>query len=82
MTELFSVQTIGEATLILIGAIVIGYVVTKVWPKRHNPQLFGTLIAIAVVGGLAYIGNMAAGIALALLIAAALVFGALAIGLG
>ena len=82
MTELFDMRLIGEATLICIGAVVVGYIINRVWPKRYNPQLFATLIAIGLVGALAYIGNSAAGIALVVLILAALGFGALAIGMG
>jgi len=82
MLDWLDTRTLGEATLILVGAIVIGYFISKMWPKRMNPQLFGTLAAIALVGALAYIGNAGAAVALVVLIGAALVFGALAIGFG
>jgi len=82
MAELFDMRTLGLATLICIGAIAVGYVIARIWPKRHNPQLFATLIAIALVGALAYAGVTAAGLALVVLILAALAFGAMAIGFG
>ena len=58
---------LGEATLITVGAIVLGYVVSMLWPKTHNPQLFGFLAAVTLVGGLAYAGMAGASLALLLL---------------
>ncbi len=74
-------RLIGEATLILIGAIVLGYVVSRIWPKRANPQLFGTLAAFALVGALSYLGNAAAGVALAVLIGLLVLFGIAAVAM-
>ena len=51
-----------------VGAIVLGYVVSMVWPKSHNPQLFGFLAAVTLVGGLAYVGFAGAAMALVVLI--------------
>jgi hypothetical protein len=69
-----SPQTLGAAVLITVAAVVVGYVVTKVWPKAHNPQLFGFLAAIALVGALAYAGSAGATIAILFV----LIIGALA----
>lgn len=81
MTSWLDTQLIGEVTLVIVGAVVLGYIVSRIWPKRANPKLFGTLAAFAVVGGLSYLGNAAAGIALYILIAALLVFGIAAVAL-
>lgn len=64
----FSSRTFAEATLIAIAAIVVGYVVRRFWPKGANPDLFGTLVAIALVAGLAYLGSTGAGVALVFII--------------
>ncbi|MDX2288325.1 MAG: hypothetical protein NW217_05825 [Hyphomicrobiaceae bacterium] len=74
-------RLIGEATLILIGAIVLGYVVSRIWPKSANPQLFGTLAAFALVGALSYMGVAGAGVALAVLVALLVLFGIAAVAL-
>lgn len=63
-TSWLSSQTIGEAVLISVGAIVLGYVVALYWPKQHSPSLFGSLAAITVVGFLAYLGNSGAVVAI------------------
>lgn len=68
----FSSKTVGLAVLISIAAIVIGYVVSVLWPKDHNPSLFGFLAAIAFVGGLAAAGNTAATMAILIVILASL----------
>ena len=59
---------IGEASLIMIGAIIFGFIVARAWPKSLNPKLFGALATFAVVAGLSYIGSAAAGMALVVLI--------------
>jgi hypothetical protein len=64
-----SPRTLGAAVLITVAAVVVGYVVTKVWPKAHNPQLFGFLAAITLVGGLAYAGSTGATIAIVFVLA-------------
>ena len=61
-------QILGEATLTTVGAILLGYVVALIWPKSHNPQLFGFLAAVTLVGGLAYFGFAGAAIALVVLL--------------
>lgn len=60
----FSSRTFAEATLISIGAVVVGYIVRRIWPRGANPELFGTLTAIALVAVLAYMGSTGAGVAL------------------
>ncbi len=67
-TSWFSTQILGEAVLISVGAIVIGYLVALYWPKEHNPSLFGSLAAIALVGALAYLGNAGAALAIFIVI--------------
>ena len=62
--EWMSSRMIGEAALISVGAFVLGYVVSMVWPKAHKPQLFGVLAAITLLAGLAYIGSQAATLAI------------------
>ena len=79
MPEWLDTRTLGEMALIAIGAIVLGYVISKIWPKQHNPGLFGTLAALTLVGGLAYMGNTAAALALGLLIVLAVSAAALGI---
>lgn len=68
MEGFFDPRFIGEAALIMIGAIILGAVVASLWPKKSNPKLFGTLATFAVVAGMSYFGNAAAGMALVVLI--------------
>ena len=75
-------RIIGEATLISVGAIGLGYLVSKIWPARLNPQLFGTLAAFLLVGGLTYAGSTGGALALALLVVLGLLFGLAAITFG
>ena len=65
-------RTVGLAVLIAIAAFVIGYVVALVWPKAHNPQLFGFLAAVGFVAALAAAGNTAAAMAIIIVVVAAL----------
>lgn len=74
-------RVIGEATLIGVAAVAIGYLVSKIWPKSANPQLFGSLAAFLLVGGMAYLGSTGAGIALIVLIIVAVVLGIAALAL-
>lgn len=60
-------QFIGEIALITVGAVMLGFIVFKLWPKPLNPQLFAYLVPFSVVGGLAYLGSSAAAVALVLL---------------
>ena len=66
--DIFSIRTLGEATLISVAAIIVGFVVSKIWPKHQSPQLFGALAATLLVGGLAYLGSAGAGLSLVILI--------------
>jgi hypothetical protein len=66
--EWFDMRLVGEATVILVGALVFGYALGRLWPKRLHPEFFGTLAALAVVGALAWWGSQAAGLALVVLI--------------
>ncbi len=79
--EWLDTRIIGEATLIVIGAIVLGYVVSRLWPKKSQPQLFGTLAAFALVAGLSYMGSAAAGMALVVLLVLLVIWGIAAISL-
>lgn len=66
-------KALGQATLIAVGAIVVGLLVRRVWPSRMNPVLFGTLAGLAVVAGLAALGVPTAGLVLWAAIAVAAV---------
>lgn len=72
-------RRLGEATLIAVGAIVVGFLVRRVWPRSMNPLLFGWLAALAVVAGLAYAGVKSAALVLWLFLAATLLLGVLAL---
>ncbi|MBU1210245.1 MAG: hypothetical protein KJ587_03110 [Alphaproteobacteria bacterium] len=72
MDNLLDPRFLGEAALIMIGAIVLGFIVSRFWPKAANPKLFGALATFAVVAGLSYLGNAAAGLALVVLIVMAI----------
>lgn len=74
--------TLGEATLIACGAILVGFMVRRMWPRSMNPLLFGWVAATAVVAGLAYAGVQSAGLVLWLFIGAAVLLGILAVALG
>lgn len=73
MEGLFDPRLLGEAALIMIGAIILGFVVASLWPKKSNPKLFGALATFGVVAGLSYFGNAAAGLALVVLILIAII---------
>ena len=75
-------RTLGEATLIACGAIMIGFLVRRMWPRSMNPLLFGWVAATAVVAALAYAGVPSAALVLWLFIAAAVLLGILAVVLG
>lgn len=72
-------RVLGESTLIAIGAIFIGFLVRRVWPRSMQPLLFGWLAATGVVAALAYFGVSSAGIVLWLFIGAAVLLGLLAL---
>jgi amino acid transporter len=64
----WSGRIFGEAILITIAAVVIGYIIARMWPKDQNPSLFGSLAAMALVGGLAAAGMPAAILAIILVL--------------
>lgn len=68
MEALTDPRTLGEVALVTVGAIMFGYFVFKIWPKRLNPILFGFLATFLVAGGLAYLGVASAAVALILLV--------------
>ena len=70
----WSGRIVGEALLISIAAFLVGYVVSRVWPKDQNPQLFGSLAAMAFVGGLAAAGMPAAVLAIVLVLGLGVLF--------
>lgn len=72
-------RALGAALLITVAAVVIGYVASKVWPKTYNPPLFGFLLAVAFVGGLAFADVSGAGLAIMLVLAIAIIMAALGI---
>lgn len=57
-------RAMGQATLIAVGAIVVGFIVRRMWPKSMNPTLFGALAAVAMVAALASMGVPTAGVVL------------------
>jgi hypothetical protein len=75
-------KQLGEATLIAIGAIILGTVVWRLWPKSASPALFGSLAALGLIAGLAYMGVSSAGLVLWLAIAAVVLIGGLALVTG
>ena len=77
-TGWFATHLLGEAILIMAGAVIAGYCVASLWPESQSPQLFGVLTALAVVGGLSYMGVAGAGVALLFLVIVAV----LAVSLG
>lgn len=68
MEGLLDPRFLGEATLIIIGAVILGFIIARIWPKSLNPKLFGALAAFGAVAALAYFGSAAAGLALVVLI--------------
>ena len=74
-------RSLWLATLIAVGAIIVGFVVRRMWPRSMNPTLFGALAAVGVVAALAALGVPTAGLVLwaaiavaALLLVLAIVF--------
>ena len=72
-------KQLGLATLIAVGAILVGFIVRRMWPRSMNPPLFGWLAATAVVAALAYLGVPGAALVLWLFIGAAVLLGILAL---
>lgn len=56
-----SSQNYGLGTLIVIGALVVGYCVYRLVPEKHFPLVAGVLSADAVIAGLALWGIGVAG---------------------
>ena len=75
-------KQMGLAVLIFVGATFIGVVVSRMVPRDKGPTLFGTLAALTVVGGLAYIGVEAAAYILWVFVAGAILLGAFALMTG
>jgi hypothetical protein len=75
-------QQMGLAVLIFVSATFIGVVVSRMVPRDKGPTLFGTLAALAVVGGLAYLGVEAAAYILWIFLAGAILLGAFALFTG
>ena len=69
-------RQLGLATLIIIAALVLGVGVASKVPRERGPNFFGTLAALALVGGLAFLGVEAAGAALWIVLLLALLLGA------
>ncbi len=69
VADWFSGRVLGEAALLAVAAVVLGYVVWRLWPKPFAAQLFGVLAATAFLGGMAYIGSKGAALAIVLLVA-------------
>lgn len=79
-TDLFSdPKQMGAAVLIFVAAVFIGVAVSRLVPRDKGPTLFGTLAALAFVGGLSYLGVEAAGYLLWLFIAGAVLIGLFAL---
>jgi len=72
-------RQLGLATLIAVGAIVFGIMVSRIWPRFMNPVLFGWLASAALLGALTYMGVETAGFVLLLLIGVAVLIGILAL---
>jgi hypothetical protein len=82
-TDLFTdPKQMGAAVLILVSALFVGVAVSRIVPRDKGPTLFGTLAALALVGGLSYMGVEAAGYVLWLFLAGALLIGLFALVTG
>lgn len=68
MAGWLSTRILGEAALLAVAAVVLGYLVARFWPKQFAAQLFGMLAATAFLGGLAYMGSTGAALAIVLLL--------------
>lgn len=66
-------RVFGEAALLAVAAVVIAYVMHRIWPKGLSPQLFAVLSGIAFLGVLAWYGSKGATLAIVILIAIAAV---------
>lgn len=73
ISDWFTTRVFGEATLLAVVAVVIGYIVHRIWPKGFSPQLFAVLSAIVFLGALAWYGSAGATLAIVIFIAIAAV---------
>ena len=79
-SDLFNDPTqLGLAVLILVGATFLGVGVSRMIPRDRGPTLFGTLAALALLGGLSYLGVEAAAYVLWLFLAGAVLLGVFAL---
>jgi len=82
-TELFTdPKQMGAAVLIFVSAMFVGVAVSRMVPRDKGPTLFGTLAALALVGGLSYMGIEAADYVLWLFLAGAVLIGLFALVTG
>ena len=72
-------KQLGLATLVLCGALFVGVAVSRFVPRDKGPTLFGTLTALALLGGLSYLGVEAAAYVLWLFLAGAVLLGLFAL---
>jgi hypothetical protein len=72
-TDWISPRLIGEAALSAVGAITLGFIVARIWPRGMSPQLFGILVAAGFLGVLAYFGFVGAMVAIVFLVVLAAV---------
>jgi hypothetical protein len=82
-TDLFNdPKQLGLAVLIFVGAMFVGVGVSRMVPRDKGPTLFGTLAALALLGGLSYMGVEAAAYVLWLFLAGAVLLGLFALVTG
>jgi hypothetical protein len=82
-TELFDdPRQLGLSVLILVAALYIGVAISRLVPRDKGPTLFGTLAALAFLGGLSYLGVEAAAYVLWLFLAGAVLLGLFALVTG
>lgn len=82
-TDLFSdPKQLGAAVLIFVAAMFLGVGVSRMIPRDKGPTLFGTLAALALLGGLSYMGVEAAAYVLWLFLAGAVLLGLFALVTG
>lgn len=60
-------QLVGEIAFITAGAVMLGYLIAKLWPSTLNPQMFAVLFPFTIVAVFAYLGSTSAALALAVL---------------
>jgi hypothetical protein len=75
----FGPRFIGEIAMLTVGAVFLGFVVSKTWPPNTNPKLFAALVPFLALAMLSYVGSATAATALVLFVGLAVV--GLALGL-